>query len=106
MKTRDNKDIELGNLLKQEAWDAQQNEWFTHRVMHKLPAKKNNSALHLAWICYIAAVLVCVGFWIWTLVFNDTTVITVRDIIYFFIAIGVTAMLTISPIVAMFRRDA
>ncbi len=105
MKTRDNKDIELGNLLKQEAWDAQQNEWFTHRVMHKLPAKKNNSALHLAWICYIAAVLVCVGFWIWTLVFNDTTVITVRDIIYFVVAIGVTTMLAISPLAALFRRD-
>lgn len=105
MNNRDNKDNELGKLLKQGAWEADSNEWFTHRVMHKLPAKKNNSALHFAWVCYIAAVLVCVGYWVWTLAFNDTTVITVRDIIYFVVAIAVTIMLTLSPIVAMFRRE-
>lgn len=105
MKNRDNKDIELGKLLKQEAWEADSNEWFTHRVMHKLPAKKNNSALHFAWICYIAAVLVCAGYWVWALAFNINTVITVRDIIYHVIAIAVTIMLTISPIVAIFRRE-
>lgn len=105
MNNRDNKDNELGKLLKQGAWEADSNEWFTHRVMHKLPAKKNNSALHFAWVCYIAAVLVCIGYWVWTLAFNDTTVITVRDIIYFVVAIAVTIMLTLSPIVAMFRRE-
>ena len=105
MKNRDKKDIELGNVLKQGSWDAAPNEWFTHRVMHKLPAKKNKSALHVAWMCYIAAVMVCVGFWIWALAFNDNTVITVRDIIYFVIAIAVTIMLTISPIVTMFSND-
>lgn len=105
MNNRDNKDNELGKLLKQGAWEADSNEWFTHRVMHKLPAKKNNSALHFAWVCYIAAVLVCIGYWVWTLAFKNVTVITVRDIIYFIIAIAVTIMLTLSPIVAMFRRE-
>ena len=105
MSKRDNKDNELGKLLKQESWDADSHEWFTHRVMHKLPVKKNNSALHLAWMCYIAAALVCVGYWVWSLVFNDNTVITVRDIIYFVIAIAVTVMLALSPIVAMFRHE-
>ena len=105
MSKLDNKDNELGKLLKQGAWEAEPNQWFTHRVMHKLPAKKNNSALHFGWMCYIVAALVCVGYWVWTLVFNDTTVITVRDIIYFTIAITVTIMLTLSPIVAMFRRE-
>ena len=104
MSKRDNKDIELGKLLKQEGWGAESNEWFTHRVMHKLPAKKNNSALHLAWTCYIAAIVVCAAYWLWALVFNDNTVITVRHIIYFVVAIAVTIMLTVSPIVAMFRR--
>lgn len=105
MNNRDNKDNELGKLLKHETWDAEPNEWFTHRVMNKLPAKKNNSALHFAWFCYLAAVLVCVGYWVWTLAFMDSAVITVRDIIYFVIAIAVTIMLTISPIVAVFRRE-
>lgn len=105
MSKRDNKDKELGKLLKQGAWGAESNEWFTHRVMHKLPTKKNNSALHFGWLCYIVAVLVCVGYWVWTLAFNDPTVITVRDIIYFVVAIFVTILLTMSPIVAMFRRE-
>ncbi len=105
MSKLDNKDNELGKLLKQGAWEAEPNQWFTHRVMHKLPAKKNNSALHFGWMCYIVAALVCVGYWVWTLAFNDSTVITVRDIIYFAIAITVTIMLTLSPIVAMFRRE-
>lgn len=105
MKNRDYKDNELGKLLKQDAWNADPNQWFTHRVMHKLPAKKNNSALHFGWMCYIVAALVCVGYWVWTLAFNDNTAITVRDIIYFVIAIAVTIMLTLSPIVAMFRRE-
>lgn len=105
MSKRDNIDNELGKLLKQDSWDAEPNQWFTHRVMHKLPAKKNNSSLHFAWICYIVAMLVCAGYWVWTLVFNDHTVITVRDIIYFVVAIIVTIMLTLSPIVALFRRE-
>ncbi len=105
MSQRDNKDIELSKLLKQESWDAEPNQWFTHRVMHKLPAKKNNSSLHFAWLCYIVAMLVCAGYWVWTLAFNYHTVITVRDIIYFVVAIIVTIMLTLSPIVALFRRE-
>lgn len=105
MDNRNNIDNELGKLLKKEGWDAEPNQWFTHRVMHKLPAKKNNSALHFGWLCYIVAALVCVGYWVWTLAFKDSTVITVRDIIYFAIAITVTIMLTLSPIVAMFRRE-
>lgn len=105
MSKRDKIDNELGKLLKQESWDAEPNQWFTHRVMHKLPAKKNNSSLHFAWLCYIVAMLVCAGYWVWTLAFNDHTVITVRDIIYFVVAIIVTIMLTLSPIVALFRRE-
>ena len=104
MSNRDNKDKELSKLLKQQAWGAEPNEWFTHRVMHKLPAKRNKSALHFAWFCYIAAVVVCIGFWVWMLTVNDNSVITVRHIIYFVIALAVTIMLAISPIVAMFRR--
>ena len=105
MSKRDNKDIELGELLKKEAYDATPNQWFTHRVMHKLPAKKDKTALHMAWFFYIAAVLVCIGCWLWVLFFNDNTVITVRDILYYATAGIVTLMLTFSPIVAMFKRD-
>ena len=105
MTTRDEKDIELGKILKKEAYDAAPNQWFTHRVLHKLPMKKNNSALHFAWIFYIAATLLCIGYWIWLFFFNDNSVITVRDILYFTIAGIVTMLLTFSPLVAMFSRE-
>jgi hypothetical protein len=105
MTKRDKKDIELGKLLKQEAYDAEPNQWFTHRVLHKLPAKKDNSALHVAWFFYIIAALLCVGYWVWLFFFNDNSVITVRDILYFAIAGIVTAMLTISPLVTLLRRE-
>ena len=105
MSKKDKIDIELGELLKKESFDAAPNQWFTHRVMHKLPAKKDNTATHLAWFFYIAAALVCAGYWLWMLFFNDNTVITVRDILYFVIAGIVTVILTFSPIVAMFRSE-
>lgn len=105
MSKRDKKDIELSELLKKESFDATPNQWFTHRVLHKLPMKKNNSALHMAWFFYIAAALLCIGYWIWLFFFNDNTVITVRDILYFAIAGIVTLLLTFSPLVAMFSRE-
>ena len=105
MSKKDKIDVELGELLKKESFDAAPNQWFTHRVMHKLPMKKNNIALHFAWFFYIAAALVCVGYWLWLFFFNDNTVITVRDLLYFAIAGIVTVILTFSPIVAMFRRE-
>lgn len=105
MTKRDEKDIELGKLLKKEAYDAVPNQWFTHRVMHKLPAKKDNTGLHMAWFFYIAAAIICIAYWIWLLFFNDITVITVRHILYFAVAGIVTIMLTASPLIALFRHE-
>ena len=105
MSKRDKKDIELGKLLKQEAYDAEPNQWFTHRVLNKLPMKKDNTGLRMAWFFYIAAALLCIGYWIWLFFFNDITVITVRDVIYFAVAGIVTIALTMSPIVALFRSE-
>lgn len=104
MKKRENIDNELGNLLKQDAWQESQNQWFTPRVLNKLPAKQNNSARHMAWGFYLAAVAVCLGFWAWLLFYSNPTVITVRDIIYTTIAAIVTLILTFTPLVSMFRE--
>ncbi len=105
MSKRDKKDKELGELLKQGAYDAEPNQWFTHRVLHKLPVKKNNSALHAAWFFYIAAALICLGCWVWLLFFNDTSVITVRHIIYFAATGMTTLILLFSSLVALFRNE-
>ncbi len=105
MSNHDKKDNELGKLLKQETYDAEPNQWFTHRVLHKLPVKKNNAALHAAWFFYIAAMVMCLGCWVWLLYFNDPTVITVRRLLYYCVAAIVTGILVLSPIVVMFRRE-
>lgn len=105
MKEKDKIDDKLSKLLKEESYQETTNEWFTPRVLNKLPAKGNNSARHMAWVCYIAAIVVCVAWWVWRYTTADPTVITVRDILYLGIAGIVTIMLLFSPLVAMFRRE-
>ena len=58
---KDKIDVELNKLLKQQSYKENTNEWFTPRVLNKLPAKQDNSARHMAWGFYVAAVLVCAG---------------------------------------------
>lgn len=101
---KDKIDVELSQLLKQQSYKENTNEWFTPRVLNKLPAKQDNSARHMAWGFYVAAVLVCAGVWTWLLFFSDTSVITIRDLIYTTIAAIVTLILVFTPLVAMFRE--
>lgn len=105
MKQKDEKDLELSKMLKEGSYQETTNEWFTPRVLNKLPAKPENTAKHLGVFFYIAAALLCAGFWIWLFVNNDPTVITVRDIVYFGLAGLVTLILTFSPIVTIFRNE-
>ena len=71
----------------------------------QVSCKKDNSALRLAWLFYIAAALLCAGYWVWMLFFNDNTVITVRDILYYGTAAIVTSILIFSPLVNLFRQE-
>ena len=105
MRKTENIDNELRQLIKSGAYDAGQDEWFTRRVMNRLPERQNRSALHLAWVFYLVAALVCAGFWLWMVYFSNPTVVTVRDLIYITMAGIVTLVLAFSPIVAMFRRE-
>ena len=41
---KDKIDVELSQLLKQQSYQENTNEWFTPRVLNKLPAKQDNSA--------------------------------------------------------------
>ena len=104
MRKNENIDNELRQIIKDGAYEAAENEWFTRRVLNKLPERKDRSALKMAWLCYTVAALVCIGFWLWIYYFNDTSVITVRDLIYLTVAGMVTVALAFSPIAALFRR--
>ena len=105
MKEKDKIDEELGKLLKEQSYQETTNQWFTHRVLHKLPTKKDKTAIHMAWFFYIAAFIVCAAWWAWLLITTNLNVITVRDIIYFATAGVVTLILAFSPLVAMFRHE-
>lgn len=105
MKEKDEKDMELSKILKEKSFQETTNEWFTPRVLNKLPAKPENTAKHFGVFFYVVAALLCAGFWIWLFVNNDPTVITVRDILYFSLAGIVTLMLTLSPIVTLFKNE-
>ena len=105
MNKKDNIDIELGKILKQQSFQETDNEWFTPRVLNKLPAKGSKAAKRVAWAFYLAAIAVCVGWWWLMLSSNDPTVITVRDILYMVIACVVTMVLVFTPLVTMLRRE-
>lgn len=104
MRKNENIDNELRQMIKDGAFDAAHDEWFTRRVMNRLPEPADRSAQRWGWVCYLAAALVCVGFWLWICFSSDLTVVTVRDLIYFTVAGVLTLFLMFSPIVSIFRR--
>lgn len=73
-------DIELAKLLKENSCQASDNEWFTPCVLHRLPEKRR-SVKWLKVIIYamaLAGVVVC---WLWYSSKQDSSVVTVRDLL-------------------------
>ncbi len=84
-------DNKLKQLLKEQSYKPGKNEWFTPRVMNKLPAKQHSTG----WInvvVNIAAVIACIVAWVMMLRYSDHQVITVRDIMYFTGLVGVSGL--------------
>ena len=78
---RDKEDILLAELLKKECHQAETNEWFTPRVLNRLPEKPRSSGKWLKVLIYATVLLGTVGCWFVFCHHQDTNVITVRDII-------------------------
>ena len=57
MKKNENIDNELRQMIKDGAYEAAENEWFTRRVLNRLPERKDHSALKMAWIFYMVAAM-------------------------------------------------
>ena len=60
---RNQEDIKLAELLKKELPKAEENEYFTPNVLHRLPEKK----AAIAWddcLVYITGIVICVLYWI------------------------------------------
>lgn len=99
-------DKELARLLKQESYTAEENQWFTARVVNRLPAKHSRTASVMATLMFVVAAIACVAFWVWlTREQGRSGVLTVRHLVYF-AAIALTSIWTIlTQIVAIMRRE-
>ncbi len=94
---------QLADMLRQQSHEPGENPWFTPRVMNKLPEKRQHSRSVLAIVCYIAALVVCALSWAWW-ASGSFSVITVGDIVYITSLSVITAIVCLSPIVALLRR--
>ena len=97
------KDIELGQLLKQEGYQTTENRWFTRRVINRLPAERKNQGTIMA--IYAVGALVCGLSWKTLLGGFDDGVVTVRDLIYVVVLAGVTLFAIISAVVMVLRFE-
>ena len=93
----------LAEMMRQQAYEPGDNPWFTPRVMNKLPEKRRKPHSVLAIVCYLAALVVCVLSWAWW-ASGSFNVITVGDIIYIASLAAITALVCLSPLVALMRR--
>lgn len=103
--TLDREDEKLARLLKRSSEQAQDNEWFTARVLNRLPPKQRKSCRWVGNLLYLVAILVCAGCWCWVLMYGDFEVITVRDIVNFIIMIAISLALLFSTVWHVMSAD-
>lgn len=80
MKPND-EDKKLAQVLKQGAHDPGENQWFTRRVLNKLPERQSHGSWATTAV-YAIALIACALGWLLMLRGQDFTVITVRDVLY------------------------
>lgn len=105
MKRHNDEDEKLARLLRRGSFQAQDNEWFTPRVMNRLPERAPKSHRWVGNVLYLAAIMVCAGCWCWLLMEGDYEVITVRDIVNFVILIVMSLALVFSTVWHIVHAD-
>ena len=91
---RTEEDKVWGDLLKQESHQPDENEWFTRRVLNRLPEREHR---RLRWVWAVLSVLAfmaCTLCWVWLLHDQDRAVITMRDLINF-ISMGIISLVVL-----------
>ena len=101
---QDMDDLQLGELLKNEAYPATENRWFTRRVLNRLPARER-SRRWIVPLLVAAALLACAA--CWGFVFSNMciTVITVREVIQVAIMLIATAVVLWQSVVTIVHAD-
>ena len=85
MKTmkRTDEDLALGRILKEGAHQAPENEWFTRRLLNRLPAREQRRS-RLVWaVVSVVALVMCVGCWLWLVGTQDPVAFTMRDLTHY-----------------------
>ena len=60
---RSSHDEKLARLLKHGSMEAKENEWFTPRLLNKLPTKKPTATRRVAHLLYVASLPLQAGSW-------------------------------------------
>lgn len=78
---RETDDIELGRMLKQIQPEAGSNEWFTRKVMNRLPEKRSPGLGWLLPAAFALSFIICLGGWAYFLHNLNLNLILVRDLV-------------------------
>ena len=82
MKHFDNTDdMELSRLLKEQLPEAGRNEWFTRKVMNRLPEKQQRSFGWLLQVAFALSIILCLVGWVYFLHNLNLEIILVRDVV-------------------------
>ena len=82
MKHFDNTDdMELSRLLKEQLPEAGRNEWFTRKVMNRLPEKQQRSFGWLLPLAFALSIILCLAGWAYFLSNLNLQIILVRDVV-------------------------
>ena len=95
-------DLQLGELLKNEAYPATENRWFTRRVLNRLPASHHRSWFMTA--IYVMVALVCVVSW-HTMLTGLNGTVTVRDVLYMVVMAAVTLYAILSAVATVVKTE-
>lgn len=81
MRHLDNDDIEFARILKEIQPEAGRNEWFTRKVLNRLPEKQQRSFGWLLPVAFAVALIICLAGWVYFLHNLNLEIILVRDVV-------------------------
>ena len=102
---KDKIDIEISRRLKQSLPEAGHNEWFTRKVLNRLPEKQKHSRAWVEPSLYFAGLFLCFIGWGLFLFSLNLNAILVKDIICFGLLLVSTVLLLWNIIENVFVSD-
>lgn len=101
---REKDDIEFGQLLKRYQPQVGKNEWFTRKVMNRLPERRHS----IRWIqpaVFVVCFIICALSWGYLFITQDYNVILVKDLVAFGAVLVATIVLLWQFLVSLFQSE-